>query len=204
MYLTNFNCGRSLPNRKGKMEMANRLVKIEYGVPKLSQNLAKFMASVKAKATTRHAINDVGVTENVLAVTDGRRLLTVTPKSAEGGFDPPIKDGVYHLTGEGFLLKKDEEEKFPKWREVIPKETTVLGNFGIDDERGWGIAKVISAVDNAGCLLNTKWLLGAIIGFRKCGCDKIKVEKQDDNKPILITAEASSGNLQYVQMPLSQ
>ena len=117
--------GPAISERKiemGRLVM-QRGVKIVYGVPKVSQQIAEFMASCKLKEASRYALESVGIAGGQMAVTDGRRLLVVTPTKS---FDPPIADGIYHLTGEGFLLKADDDKEFPKWRDIIPKNTNSL------------------------------------------------------------------------------
>lgn len=179
--------------------LANRLVKIEHGVPKVSQKLAEFMASCKARQNTRYALNNVGVTGGQMVVTNGRVLLIVTLVDT---FDPPIADGLYHLTGEGFLLKTNNDDSFPKWRDSIPKSVKTLGDFSLVDGDGSGIAKAGMAIANAGCLVNPKWLLSALEAFRDCGCGVVKIMDPEGNTPILITGEGLGASIQYIQMPM--
>jgi len=179
--------------------LQNRLVKIEHGVPKVSQKLAEFMASCKAKQSTRYALNSVGVTEGVLVTTNGRTLLVVTPIDT---FDPPITDGLYHLTGEGFLLKTDNDAAFPKWQESVPKNENSLGCFNISDPTSGGREKLCEAIIKAECRLNLTWLLAALKAFVGCGCDAVDVFDPGGNNPMLITGEGMGAKIQYIQMPM--
>lgn len=202
--LDDFNCGRSCPTeRKPKMNLSQRPVRFEYGVPKVSQQIAEFMASIKAKIATRYALNYVGITNSQMAVIDSRRLrlLVVSPTDT---FDPPIADGLYHLTGEGFLLKTEEEGKFPKWQDIIPTAANTLGDFVINDDIGHGVAKAVRTISKTDILLNVKWLLATFAGLKSCGCSVVTVKKEEGNNPIQVTAEAVGVNFQYVQMPLSE
>jgi len=175
-------------------------VKIEYGVPKVSQQIAEFMASCKAKENTRYALNYVGITDGKMAVTDGRRLLVIAPIDS---FEPPIADGIYHLTGEGFLLKTDEDRTFPKWQDIIPKAANNLGEFVLSDGSGLGLAKILRAILETKGIWNIKWLLGALAKFQSCGCSSVTIKDPGGNCPIWITAESTGVYFQYVQMPLS-
>jgi len=182
------------------MQTLQRPVKIECGVPKVSQKIAEFMASCKAKISTRYVLDAVGVINDQMAVTDGRRLLVVTPIDT---FDPPIAEGIYHLTGEGFLLKIGDDRKFPKWQDIIPKDAKKLGNFILDDGHGIGVAKAMAAIFETKAILNIPRLLGAFNGLKNCRCSSITISKQDGNYPIMITADSIGVNFQYVQMPFS-
>lgn len=179
----------------------NRGVKIEHGVPKVSQQIAEFMAPIKAMRTTRYALNYVGITNGQMAVTNGRRLLVVSPTDT---FDPPIDDGIYYLTGEGFLLKSTDDEKFPKWQDVIPRDPENLGDFVLDGADGLGTAKALIAIAGTKTLFNTRWLLDAFAKFKNCGCSAVTIKKQEgDGHPVLITADSTGVNFQYVQMPFT-
>lgn len=177
-----------------------RPVKIEYGVPKVSQRIAEFMAACKSKESTRYAIGNVGITGGQMAVTDGRRLLVVTPTDT---FDPPIEDGIYYLTGEGFLLKINDERKFPKWQDLTPEDAEDLGAFVLNDGNRTGIAKALATIFGPKALFNTKWIFDAFARLQGCGCDFVKIKKAGDDKPILIIADSIGVSFQYIQMPFS-
>ena len=199
-----FAVGPAKRERKTKMPKLSTIrnpVRYECGVPKVSQPLAEFMASCKAIRTTRYSINNVGVKDGVMAVTDGRRLLVVTPTDT---FEPPIVDGLYHLTGEGFLLKTDDDRTFPKWQDVIPEAADKLSDVVISEESGLGIAKAIRTIlEETKGLWNIKWLLDALTGLRSCGCSGVTISVPGGNNPILIKAETIGVRFQYVQMPFS-
>lgn len=175
--------------------------KIEYGVPKVSQKIAEFMASCMTKGNTRYALNFVGITDGKMVVTNGQKLLVVTSTDS---FDPPIVDGIYHLTGEGFLLKTDEDKKFPKWQDVIPKSANSLGDFILDNGSGLGLAKILRAILETKGIWNIKWLLDALAKFQSCGCTSVTVKDPGGNNPILISAESTAVNFLYVQMPFRE
>lgn len=177
-----------------------RPVKFEHGVPKVSQKIAEFMASIKAKTSGRYALECVGIMKSQMAVTDGRRLLVVTPTDT---FDPPISDGTYYLTGEGFLLKTSEEGKFPKWQDIVPKDPNTLGAFALSDGNGTGIAKAIAAISETKSLFNMRWIIGALAGLERCGCTVVGIEKQEGEHPVLITAGTAGMSFQYIQMPFN-
>ena len=183
------------------MQESQRPIKIEYGIPKVSQAIAEFMASCKAKENTRYALANVGIIKGQMAVTDGRRLLVVTPTDS---FDPPIAKGAYHLTGEGFLLKTDDKGKFPNWRDVIPKDAKNLGDFVLDDGTGYGTAKIIKAVFDTKITLNVSWLLKALSRLKSCQCSSVAISKEDGDQSVMITADSMGAHFQYIQMPFSK
>jgi len=183
-----------------------KIITQEFGVPKVSQPLAELLNYTKAKHKTfRYWIHYVCVKEGLLTVTDGRKLLEITLSGVE------IKNGLYHLTGEGFLLKIDdaEPENYPNYSELFTQTEQIGQNHyfvSAGDETQMGKALIIEAICGAGCLLNFSMLYSTLNRMARCDCSSIEIFKQPSNNSsvILITSELHGLKFRYLQMPLTQ
>ncbi len=78
----------------------------------------EFVCQARAKENTRYSISYVLVEKDCFVATDGRRLHIAY-------FKHKYETGLYEVVKKNksliVLLKVDTDDKFPKWRDIIPK-----------------------------------------------------------------------------------
>jgi hypothetical protein len=177
---------------------------IEFGTGRLSPALTSLLAeciaeysTCIAEYSTRYKINRVKIENDKMIVTDGRRLLKLE-------ITHNLKQGLYYLTSDGFLLQ-DKDGAFPKYQEILDpinkhicKHTVIL----TPDENilFYKIAKTGHAV-------NLEWLKKIITLLMDCGTSDIDVyidPEAKGDKPIKLSGKISGGSFQYTQMPMSK
>jgi len=171
----------------------------EDGVLKLHKKVASLLAYIKPKENTRYAIDRIGIEDNTLAVTDGRRLFTM--ELPEG----LAENGSYFLTPEGWLVDHECPRAFPKWRELIPQETSLIHKGNLTPH-GEGTYRIIKKICAAGYLLNLNWLLSILKRLQACGVYEIEARNackdSDYLRPIMLKGTIGRGKFIYLQIPL--
>lgn len=166
---------------------------------KLTPKLRRLLMSCADKKPTRYDIDGIGVKENVIAATDGRRLIVL---EKEHGINP----GIYFVTQDGWLLERTDG-KFPKYEDVIPKRNKLklLTEIGNTNMLG-AIAVILGKLVQAGCICDIKLLYGPSCLFNQIEISNLAVyvDKEDaPHSPFLLEGSCCFGKLQYLQIPVN-
>jgi len=169
-----------------------------HGHWQLKGNLKILLMECRAKESSRYAINGVHIGKNVLAATDGHRLVELQ-------FEHNIPEGNYFCTADGFLLNFTDG-KFPKYRDIIPKKSQLKKIVEISSSGENAIGLIIGEICHAGCICKLSLYKKPIAILSKviAGMCRVYVSKKEpEHRPFIIEAETSIGDLCYVQMPIS-
>lgn len=177
-----------------------KAIKKNHGHWQLSDLLRRMLMECKAEESTRYAITGIHVGKDVLVSTDGHRLVELQVKHN-------VPEGNYFCTSDGYLLDITGES-FPKYKDIIPEKSTLRKIVETSSE-GIGeniIGLILGELCHSGCVIKLslyenpiKILSEALIG--KCCVYVHKTEPKE--RPFIIEAETSIGDLCYVQMPIN-
>ena len=178
-----------------------RYIEKKYGHWQLRGDLREMLIECRAESSTRYAIVGIHVGKNKLAATDGRRLV-------ELHVNHKIPQGNYFCTVDGFLLDTIEGN-FPKYEDIIPEKSELKKICEVSSGEGVGdniIGLILGELCHAGCIVKLslyenpiKILSGVIAG--KC---RVYISNTTpEERPFMIEAETSIGDLCYVQMPIN-
>lgn len=166
---------------------------------KLNGLLREMLLECRAKEeVSRFDIEGIRVGKNILASTDGHRLVELHVKHN-------IPQGNYFCTADGFLLDTIEGN-FPKYEDIIPDKSK--SKIIVDTSTGYGeniIGLILGELCHAGCICKLSFygqpikILSEVIDG-KCKVYVNKTEPSDH--PFMIEAETSIGDFCYVQMPI--
>lgn len=153
-------------------------LQVEYGIPRVSDAIAKLFFLVKAKESTRYSLNYVCVDEKRMTVTDGWRLLSLE-------LPHEVFPGMYFLTKEGFLLRvaDDEAGKFPKYDEIISKTTREICHLTELDDL-INDSTILFTLARAGVCINHAYFFPLTKTLDKIACDfSVQVEDREKEVP---------------------
>jgi len=164
---------------------------------RLSEKLRRLLLECRAGEDSRYNITNIGVDENSLIATDGRRLVIIEIHHA-------ILPALHFCTSDGFLLEAEGE--FPKYSDIIPRKedlTKIVEFNGLEqDITGLILGKLIAS----GCIVKLSFHLKPIeiLADLVDGKMEVFVNSSDPAKmPFLIEAETDIGNIKYIQIPVN-
>ncbi|KKL96598.1 hypothetical protein LCGC14_1842880 [marine sediment metagenome] len=174
-----------------------RLIK-EYGHWKIQSPLWEFIDSCRSDVPTRFSIEHVYVPENRLVATDGRRLIVVN-------IEHKIKEGLYPVTKDGYLLKADVDGEFPKYQDIVPDKKNMTHIVESEDRLEIASFLVLGALVNAGCIVDLKKFLPPMKALEKikAGCINVWVDAAEPElRPFMLECQTSLDLVTYIQMPV--
>ncbi|HEC66562.1 MAG TPA: hypothetical protein ENI23_14900 [bacterium] len=169
-----------------------------HGHWQLRGDLRDILIECRAEESTRYAISGIHVGENVLASTDGRRLVELQATHK-------IPEGNYFCTTDGFLLNTIEGN-FPKYKDIIPEKSTLKKIVEVSAAGGNIIGLILGELCHAGCIIKLSLYEKPIEILSKAICGNCKVYVNKDSAadhPFMIEVETSFGDLRYIQMPIN-
>ncbi len=177
-----------------------RCIEKNHGHWQLRGDLREMLMECRAESSTRYAIEGICVGENTLAVTDGRRLVELR-------IEHKIPEATYFCTVDGFLLDV-VDGNFPKYRDIIPDKTKSKIIVDVSSGEGVGdyiIGLILGKLCHAGCIIKLSLYENPIKILSKVIAGRCRVyihETEPRERPFMIEAETSIGNLIYIQMPI--
>ncbi len=164
----------------------------------LRNDLKRLLLECRAKESSRYAINGIHVEEGKLAATDGRRLVEIEVKHK-------IESGNYFCTTDGYLLTFIDG-KFPDYKKIIPSKGTLRKIVKVSGEGSMLIGLVLGELCRAGCICQLSLYDQPAKILSKMISGRVSVyvaRKKPAEKPFIIEAETTIGNIRYIQMPVS-
>jgi len=185
-----------------------------------SKNALKVIGTHAATGSNYAAINDsIYVSESGDAVaTDAARMIIVPDAEKYVG---KLEGGkTYVLSSKNEATKSELEGKFPKYEDMIPKDTKTVGTTDRNTtNRIIGILDSTQKINRANTkkanplgakigeqLINARYLSEGLTALQKLGADKISWGTEEAEKPLLLEGKDESGKVvgKVVIMPVSE
>ncbi|MFH0981903.1 MAG: hypothetical protein V2A79_10220 [Planctomycetota bacterium] len=177
-----------------------KIAEQEYGAWKLETRIAAALRTCLGEGMTRYSLNLVGIREEWLVTTDGRRLLVV-----QGAHQ--IGPGCHKLTQDNYLLPAGEDVKFPDWKVIIPDMDTVqeLGEF-TDIAAPESVASLVCRINKGADAAVRLDLLLPVMSALAAFLMPVSVyanKKNSGEMPLMLKGELAAGvEFTYLQMPV--
>ncbi len=176
--------------------MAKKFITKETGHYRINGMLRSILQDCTAEKSDRYALEHVLVEPEKLVASDGKRMVVV---SREHGIPP----GIYYVTEDGFLLKAEDNYRFPKYRDillddaevkvtVIPSEPPPEVNFGV----------IVAHLNREGMIFDVLALSGVLLPGIGDRCCSVKTISPD--RPFQIEFDiGQQTHIIYIQMPVN-
>jgi len=172
----------------------------QHGHWQLTGGLRELLLECRGNDNTRYALTAVYVADNVLAATDGRRLVEIQYKHK-------ITRGNYFCTTDGFLLPFVDDERFPDYKKIIPAKDKLRAIVQVDETTGENVVGLIlGELCHAGCIiaLTLYEKVADVLSENIDGAVTVFVSKEHTgDHPFVIEADTKFGHLRYIQMPIN-
>ena len=175
-----------------------KTIEEKYGHWKLAGPLKELLIECRAEEDSRYAITGICITKEALVATDGRRIVEVLT-------DHKIPAGNYFCTQDGYMLSM-EDEKWPKYKDIIPDEDELNKIVEVDGEGDDIIGLILGELCRAGCIckLSLYQRPAELLSKAINGKVSVYVHKEGPAERLfMIKAETSIGNIIYIQMPVN-
>ena len=174
--------------------MTKKFITKEIGHYRLNGVLRSILQDATAEKCDRYALEHILVELDKIVATDGKKMVVVSRTH-------DIPHGIYYVTEDGFLLKTDENHRFPKYQDillddaevkvtVIPGETKPEAAFGV----------IVAHLNREGMIFDVLALLGVLAGIGGLDCS---VKTISPDHPFQIEFDiGQQTHITYIQMPV--
>lgn len=172
-------------------------VTTENGHWKICNPILELLHECRADEAGRYSLENIYVGEDVLVVTDGRRLVEVATSHS-------IPIGIYPITVDGYLLTLDTESSFPKYLDIFPDKKKCDKIVETGEYKTAGL--ILGSLIHAGCFIDLDLFLKPMDALSKVNYKTISVWVYTANtaaRPFLLECDSDVGKIRYIQMPVN-
>lgn len=180
--------------------MKQVLYRKEFNHIRLGKQFKLLLKLCMGRKSLRYAIDGVKIDEDGFTATNRRLLFNYADK--EHG----MESGVYHITSEGFGLAEIEiADNFPKWQDVVPKETKLKKVHSLPYLDGQFSSEVIYYLNRNDVNFRVAWTMQVLERLELLHASDLVVfaHKDEPHKcPLVINGIIQDKHFTYVQMPI--
>ena len=175
--------------------MAKKFITKEIGHYRINGVLRSILQDSVAEASDRYALDYLLVELDKLVATDGKKMAVVSKKH-------DIPHGMYYITEDGFLLKTDDNQRYPAYKNILLPDSEVTVTVIPSETKPEVAFRVIVAhLNREGMIFDILALLGVLlpgIGGQPCTVKTISPEH-----PFQIEFDVGQQTyITYLQMPV--
>ncbi len=175
--------------------MVKKFITKEIGHYRINGVLRAILQDSVAEKSQRWALEYILVKEEKLVATNGNKMVVVNRKH-------DIPHGIYYVTDDGFLLKTDDNDRFPKYQNILLDDAEVKVTIIPSAEKPEvAFGAIVAHLNREGMVFDVLALLGVLLpGISGQGCI---VKTISPEHPFQIEFDVGQQTyITYIQMPV--
>ncbi len=176
--------------------MTKKFITKEHEYYRTNGALRSMLQDTVAGHNAQYALEYVLVEPDKLVATDGKKMVVIRIKH-------DVPPGLYYITEDGFLLKTDDNDRYPKYRSILldDAEVKVITTIPYKSKLEVAFGSIVAHLNREGMIFDVIALLGVLLpGISDQYC---KVKTISPEHPFQIEFNLDDkACVTYIQMPV--